>query len=158
MWVYIIIVGLIVGAGYWIIKPLLQEDSHPDGYSPNSDDILEQLNQKKEGAYATILELEFDLSMGKLSKEDFQILKRQYMQEAAGYLKEIDEIKSLEDEKLTFSNKDIEEEIEQEAASIHLRKSTPREYAYCTLCGEKASVEDNFCAECGSVLKKAVLT
>ncbi len=158
MWVYIIIVGLIVGAGYWIIKPLLQEDSHPDGYSPNSDDILEQLNQKKEDAYATILELEFDLSMGKLSKEDFQILKRQYMQEAAGYLKEIDEIKSLEDDKLSFSDKDIEEEIEQETASIRLRKSTPQEYVYCASCGEKASIEDNFCSECGSVLKKAVLT
>lgn len=157
MWAYIIIVWLIVGAGYWTIKPLLQGDSHPYGYSPNPDDVLEQLNQKKEGAYATILELEFDLNMGKLSKEDFQILKRQYMQEAAGYLKEIDEIESLEDEKLTLSDKDIEEEIEQEAASIRLRKSTLKEYVYCVSCGEKAPVENKFCTGCGSVLKKAVL-
>ncbi len=34
--------------------------------------------------------------MGKLSEEDFQILKRQYLQEAAGYMKEMDKLESLQ--------------------------------------------------------------
>jgi len=154
MWVSIIIAGLIIGAGCWVIKPLLRAGGHPDGYSPNSDDILEQLNHKKEGAYATIQELEFDLKMGKLSEEDFQILKRQYMQEAAEYLQEIDEIKSSQAKEKKLSDKDIEAEIEQEVTSIRLQKSTSEKYVYCAFCGEKASVEDNFCGGCGAALEK----
>ena len=154
MWAYIIMVGLITGAGYWILKPLLQENGPQNGYSPSPDDIIQQLNYKKEGAYATIQDLEFDLNMGKLSEEDFQTLKKQYLQEAAGYMKEVDDLKSLQDEKLTFSDKDIEEEIEQEVTSIPLQKSALKEYVYCAFCGEKAPVEDNFCAECGSTLEK----
>ena len=154
MWAYIIIVGLSIGAGYWILKPLLQGNGHKIGYSPSPDDIREQLNYKKDDAYATIRDLEFDLNMGKLSEEDFQTLKKQYMQKAAVYMQEIDNLKLLKDEKLTFPDKDIEEEIEQEVASIRLQKSTPGEYVYCAFCGEKAFVEDNFCGGCGSTLKK----
>lgn len=154
MWVYVIIVWLILGAGYWIIKPLLQANGHLNAYTSNPEDVLERLNYKKEGVYAAIRELEFDLNMGKLSEEDFQILKQQYMQEAAGYLKEMDEIKSLQAKATKLSDEDIEEEIEQEVTSIRLQKSTSEKYVYCTLCGEKASVEDNFCGGCGSALKK----
>ena len=69
---------------------------------------------KKNGAYATIRELEFDLSMGKLTEEDFQILKRQYTQEAVGYMKEMDK---LESSQATFSkpvDTDLEDEIEDD--------------------------------------------
>jgi len=154
MWAYIIIFALIIGAGYWTLKPLLQKDGLQNDYSHSPDDIMQQLNYKKEGAYATIQDLEFDLNMGKLSKEDFQTLKNQYMQEAAGYMKEIDNLTSLKAEKSTFPDKDIEKEIEQEVTSIRSQKSSSGEYVYCAFCGEKASVEDNFCGECGSTLEK----
>ncbi len=89
---YIVIFGLVIGACYWIINPLLQQDGRQNGFTPKPENILEELKNKKEGAYATIRELEFDLSMGKLSEEDFQILKRQYVQEAVGYMKAMDNL------------------------------------------------------------------
>ena len=151
---YIFLFGLLLGACYWIINPLLREDGHQNGFTPKPEDILEELKNKKDGAYATIRELEFDLSMGKLSEEDFQILKRQYIQEAVGYMKEMDK---LESPPATFS-KPVdtvpEGKIEPGVAAIRNHKSTQRKYIYCTSCGEKAGVERRFCAACGSNLHK----
>ena len=151
---YVILFGLLIGACYWIINPLLQEDVRQNGFTPKPEDILEELKNKKDGAYATIRELEFDLSMGKLTEEDFQTLKRQYTQEAVGYMKEMDK---LESPQATFSkpvDTVLEEEIEQRVVAIHNPKSTPRKYIYCTSCGAKAGIESRFCAVCGSNLHK----
>ena len=89
---YVVLFGLLLGACYWIINPLLQGDVRQNGFTPKPKEILEELKNKKDGAYATIRELEFDLSMGKLTEEDFQVLKRQYTQEAIGYMKEMDKL------------------------------------------------------------------
>jgi ribosomal protein L37E len=151
---YVILFGLLIGACYWIINPLLQEDVRQNGFTPKPEDILEELKNKKDGAYATIRELEFDLSMGKLTEEDFQILKRQYTQEAVGYMKEMDK---LESSQATFSkpmDTVLEEEIEQGVTEIRNHKSTQRKHIYCTSCGQKAAVESRFCAACGSNLDK----
>jgi rRNA maturation endonuclease Nob1 len=151
---YVILFGLLLGACYWIINPLLQEDTRQSGFTPKPEDLLKELKNKKDGAYATIRELEFDLSMGKLTEEDFQVLKRQYTQEAVGYMKEMDK---LESSQATFSKQMdtvIEEENEQEATVIRNSESAERKYIYCTSCGEKAAVESGFCAACGSNLHK----
>ncbi len=151
---YVILFGLLIGACYWIIHPLLQEDDRQNGFTPKPEDILKELKNKKDGAYATIRELEFDLSMGKLTEEDFQILKRQYTREAVGYMKEMDQ---LESPPATFSKSVdpvLEQEIEQGATAIRSHKSTQRKYIFCTACGAKAAVESQICAACGSNLHK----
>ena len=88
MLAYVIIFGILIGACYWIIIPLLHERNHQNGFTPKPEDILEKLKNKKDGVYATIRELEFDLSMGKLSDEDFQILSN-IIQNAKWIKKEI---------------------------------------------------------------------
>lgn len=151
---YAIFFGLLLGAFYWIIRPLLQEDVGQNDFMPNAADVLQELKYKKDGAYAAIRELEFDLSMGKLTEEDFQILKRQYTQEAVGYMKEMDRLESLQ---ATFSkpvDTVFDKEIEQGVAEIRNHESTERKYIYCTSCGEMAKVESRFCAACGSNLDK----
>ncbi len=92
--------------------------------------------------------------MGKLTEEDFQILKRQYTQEAVGYMKEMDKLESLQ---ATFPkpvDTVLEEEIGQGVAANRAYKSTKRKYIYCTSCGAKAAVESRLCAACGSNLHK----
>ena len=151
---YVIIFGLLIGACYWIINPLLQQDGRQNGFTPKPEDILEKLKNKKDNAYATIRELEFDLSMGKLSEEDFQILKRQYLQEAVGYMKAMDKLKSPPAAISKPMDTDLEEEIEQENTASRTPESTQRKYIYCTSCGAKAAVERRFCAACGLNLHK----
>jgi len=151
---YVILFGLLLGACYWIINPLLQEDVRQNGFTPKPEDILEALKNKKDGTYATIRELEFDLSMGKLTEEDFQILKRQYTQEAVGYMKEMDKLESLQ---ATFPkpvDTVLEEKIEQEVTVVRNPEPAERKYIYCTSCGERAPFESRFCAACGSNLQK----
>jgi len=151
---FIFLFGLLLGAFYWIISPLLREDDRQNGFTPKPEEILQELKNKKNGAYATIRELEFDLSMGKLTEEDFQILKRQYTQEAFGYMKEIDKLESSQAEYLKSVVTVPEEENEQEVTVIRNHKSAKRKYIYCTSCGEESAVESLFCAACGSNLHK----
>jgi ribosomal protein L37E len=151
---YVVLFILFIGSCYWIINPLLQEEVHQNGFTPKPEDILKELKNKKDGAYAAIRELEFDLSMGKLTEEDFQILKRQYTLEAVGYMKEMDK---LELQPATFSKPEdtaSEEENAQGVTVIRNHKSAKRKHIYCTSCGAKAAVESRFCAACGSNLHK----
>jgi len=151
---YLILLGLLLGACYWILNPLLQGNGRQKGFIPKPKGILEELKNEKDGAYAAIRELEFDLSLGKLTEEDFQILKRQYTQDAVGYMKEIDKLDSLKTANSKSVNSDLEEEIEQEVTAERSHKSTQRKYIYCTSCGKKAAVESRFCSACGSNLHK----
>jgi len=154
MWGYIVFAAVIGAAGGWIIRPLLSGKDRVNAYTSSPENLLEQLTHKKEGAYAAIRELQFDLHMGKLSAEDFQNLKRQYMQEAAGYLKASDDLQFRQAERASRADKDIEEEIEREVASLRRQKAKPGRFVYCAVCGQKAVVDDNFCGGCGSKLKK----
>jgi len=151
---YVILFGLLIGACYWIINPLLQEDVRQNGFKQKPKEILEELKNKKNGAYAAIRELEFDLSMGKLTEEDFQILKRQYTQEAVGYMKEMDKLESPQAAFPKPMDTVLGEEIEQEVTAGRAHKSTERKCIYCTSCGQKTAVESRFCAACGSNLHK----
>ncbi len=151
---FIFLFGLLLGAFYWIISPLLREDDRQNGFTPKPEDILQELKNKKNGAYATIRELEFDLSMGKLTEEDFQILKLQYTREAVSYMKEMDNLESLQATIPKPEDTVVEEENEPGVEEIRNHESTARKYIYCTSCGEKAGGESRFCAACGSNLDK----
>jgi hypothetical protein len=151
---YVVLFILFIGSCYWIIHPLFQEDVRQNGFTPKPEDILEELKHKKDGAYAAIRELEFDLSMGKLTEEDFQILKRQYTLEAVGYMQEMDK---LELAPATFPeppDRGSEKENEPGVMAIRNHKSVKRKHIYCSSCGAKAAIESRFCAACGSNLHK----
>jgi hypothetical protein len=154
MLAYVIIFGLVLGTCYWILHPLLREEDIQDNLTPQPEDVLARLKNKKDGVYATIKELAFDLSMGKLSEEDFKILKRQYLQEAAGYMAEMDKLESLQATVAEPAKPDPEEEIEPPIASHRPQRSSQRKHIYCTNCGEKAAAGSRFCAACGSNLHK----
>ena len=150
----VIIFGLLLGACYWITYPLLKENSRRDDFTPKPEDIRENLRKKKEGAYAAIRELEFDLSMGKLTEEDFDMLKRQYLQEAAGYMKQMDKLESQGEAVSMNADTNLEAGTEDAAAVIRTPEALKRKYVYCTSCGRKAAVEDRFCVACGANLKE----
>jgi ribosomal protein L37E len=151
---YFVLFVLFLGACYWILSPLLQDDVRQNGFTQKPEDILKDLKNKKVGTYAAIRELEFDLSMGKLTEEDFQILRQQYTQEAVGYMKEMDDLKSSPATSSKPADKVLEDENQQEVTVSRNPKSIQRKHIYCTSCGTKAAVESRFCAACGSNLHK----
>ena len=149
---YVFIFGLLIATFYWILHPLLREDDRQNGFTPKPEDILEKLRQKKYGAYAAVRELEFDLSMGKLAEEDFKMLKRQYLQEAAGYMKEMDQLESSKTTVSKITDTNLEEKINKEATAARNHELPKTKYIYCTSCGRKAAAESRFCTACGSNL------
>jgi hypothetical protein len=154
---YIVILGLILGTGYWIIRPLLRPSRYDRTLVPKKDETLKQLEVQKEGAYSAIRELEFDLKMGKLSSEDFEALKNQYTQEAVNYLKEIDKLQTNNPTNSSLSAEDIEAEIEREVVVLSTKKRKKVDHMYCTQCGSKASRKARFCFSCGAELIKPQL-
>ena len=154
MWEYIVIVFLILASGYWIIRPLLSPEQLQDSLTPDLNERLNQITLKKEGAYATIKELEFDLSMGKLSKEDFETMKEQYTLDALEYMEEIDQLQASEKIDPTLTEEEIEKNTENEISVLPEARSTVKASVFCTQCGEKTSGQDQFCSSCGAELGK----
>jgi hypothetical protein len=154
MFEYIIIVFLFLASSYWIIRPLLSSEQLQGSLSPPLEERLNQVTLKKESAYATIKELEFDLSMGKLSKEDFEILKEQYTIDALKYMEEIDQLEGAEKIGSTPTDGKDKKNIENDNDGPVKDQMTLEANVFCTKCGEKASDQDHFCSKCGVELKK----
>jgi len=149
---YFILISLIVGAGCWVIYPLFKPFQIHRSFSKKIDERLNQLELRKEEIYATIKELEFDLKMGKLSKEDYGILNDQYSVEAIDCLKEIDELRLKNERKTDPTEQDIEGEIEREISMLRSDQSTKSTSIFCTQCGLETSRGDKFCSHCGAKL------
>jgi hypothetical protein len=154
---YFVIIAMILAAGYWIIRPLLRPVSAERTQIPKTDDALWQLELQKEGVYATIQELEFDLKMGKLSSEDYEALKRQYKYEAIDCIKAIDDLKNTKKETANMTEADLETKIEQEISTMRTRGSTDNPHIFCSRCGIQSSLQDRFCFSCGAKLAKETI-
>jgi len=149
---YVVIIGLIIGVSFYIISPLLKSGRIDGSFTLQTDEMMAELNLKKEDAYATIRELEFDLNMGKLSKEDYETLKAQYMRDAVDCLKTIDELQMNRDSQTGLSEKDLENEIEREISALRATGPVTTAEIFCTQCGQRTSSTDRFCFKCGTKL------
>ncbi|MEK6223327.1 MAG: zinc ribbon domain-containing protein [Thermodesulfobacteriales bacterium] len=126
---------------------------------------LKSLDNQKEALFSAIRDIDFDYSLGKLSKEDYEELKSKYKLEAAGVLKEMDqtqkqsgtrgpdyeleqEISSYRKTDNVIEDKNIEEEI---SAFRSTSNKTDKEHK-CSECGNEYSSEDMFCSKCGAKL------
>ena len=84
---------VLAGLGLWILQPLrLPRRMTP----PGSVDAArwKELVDAKHAVYRSILDLEFDRSVGKVSEEDYGILLHQHEAEALGLLHEMDALAS----------------------------------------------------------------
>jgi len=147
---YFIFIGLILFAGSWILRPLLKSKSTDSAIISKTDEALGQLEYEKEEAYAAIRELEFDENMGKISKEDFGALKRQYMLDAVHYLKEIDELQENKSKRKDPGEEEIIDDIEKEISSLRHGESSKQNDIFCVRCGTKSSSLQRFCSTCGA--------
>jgi hypothetical protein len=80
---------VLAGLGLWILQPLRRPRAVA---SPGAvdDGRWKELVDAKHAVYRSILDLEFDRSVGKVAEEDYAILRRQHEEEALGLLDEMD--------------------------------------------------------------------
>ena len=84
--------GLILVFGFWIALPLFQSNTEPLAVV---EEEVNRLLEMKQVVYRSILDLEFDLKVGKVSREDHDVLRRRHEAEAAQILKELDEAEGI---------------------------------------------------------------
>lgn len=106
---YILASVVLLVLGAWVTKPL---------FAPRAESLTEvdeqtnDLLEMKHAVYRSILDLEFDLKVGKVSKEDHDILRRRYEEEASHFLKQLDEVEGLS----------VSAMIEREIAEVRKRR------------------------------------
>jgi hypothetical protein len=92
--VFVHLVGLaVIAATAWLVAaPLLGAPARAGG-PPAADPERYRLEKEKELAYAAIKEAEFDFEMGKLSAQDYALLRGKYEARALAALAALDERK-----------------------------------------------------------------
>lgn len=126
----VIVVALLAcGALAYVALPLGQRR----GQREDPSSLEGELDARKRTALSAIVDLEADLSVGKLSEDDFEILRSQYEAEALRALTDLDALRSAAPEPTEGS-------LEEEIAQMRLRLACPR-------CGGLRSTEGT-CPQC----------
>ena len=86
----ILVILVVLGAVVWYVSaPLRARGSEPERGA--ADDLVAELEARKEAKYREIRDAEMDLRTGKLSEEDHRVLDRQLRSEAMDVLRALDE-------------------------------------------------------------------
>jgi hypothetical protein len=82
-------VVVVLLAAAWVIRPLLGRRRSP--IQP-ADVHRSELVEAKHAVYRSILDLEFDREVGKVTPGDYDALRREHEEEAVGILRALDEV------------------------------------------------------------------
>jgi hypothetical protein len=97
---------------------------------------LRDLEEKKARLYTAIKDLDFELDAGKVSSEDYESARRDYLAQATEVMEQID---SIAPEKTTSLATSSEDASAQKKAGARI----------CSSCGEASSENAKFCIGCG---------
>jgi hypothetical protein len=126
------------------------------------DEQLTELYARRDSTYSAIKELEFDLSSGSLSREDYGNLEASYKMKAISLLKDIDDL-----EKGTRVDNEIERQVLElrqargdpekgtrldDDIEMEIQKLRQARGVFCPQCGASCQKGDKFCFECGTGL------
>ena len=161
MWLFIAL-ALILLTAVVVLWPYLRRESEPET-ELEPDSRLTELYYERDRLYQAIRDAQFDLEMGKLSPEDYQVQSARLKHRAAAVLRDIDQL-----EQQLFSSEldaSLEEEIRRARVGANGKqrrieeprpatvpaaatddRATPR---FCGRCGAALEPGDRFCGQCG---------
>lgn len=120
--------AMLAAAFPFVMKPLTKKS----GKKQNRTVEKEDPHTRKIATYAAIRDLDFDFQTGKVTDEDYQLVRAQLVNEAA---------------QLVDSAPDKGDEVEAMIASYKTQQSSK---AACSNCGEKMESGSRFCPKCGT--------
>jgi hypothetical protein len=143
-----ILVGaaLLVVVVILIALPLLEQRRPAVG----PDSPRRELELEHAAIVRAIRELDLDFRTGKITAEDYAVLRTAQVQRGAQVLRELDAVPVIESADDTDADADIDAEIEAQIAL--LRKDVPATVFSCPTCGTAFHMGDRFCAHCGHAL------
>lgn len=114
-------VGLVtVVMALWIARPLFTRGSAVDGRGAEAEGVTGELMEAKQSVYRSLIDLELDNKLGKLSPDDYTALHRQDKQEALSLIREIENQRDQATESEQTPEMTLEQEIR--AARARLRQ------------------------------------
>jgi len=106
-----IVVIAMLGLAAWIIVPLRSQKTA----APIRDDQVNDLIDAKQSVYRSLIDLELDHELGKLTPDDYARLRLQGKQEALDLIRQIDDAAPDDSDEMTL-------EAEIKAARARLRR------------------------------------
>jgi hypothetical protein len=110
-----LVVVFLVAAGlaYYVVRPLLRGPRR----EPDDDAVsAPRAEERKRAALTAIVDIEDELAVGKLTREDFKALSNQYEEEAISALRELD---------ARWPAADLDDALEREIAALRAQLACP---------------------------------
>lgn len=115
-----------------VARPLKEKKSKPNPKSTNFTNPDEQ----KQTVLLALSDLDFDFRTGKVSDDDYSLLRAQLVAEAATYIQSEN---SIEDDQIE--------------AMIKARKASQAKVQECPNCGKETEAGSHFCSHCGKAVE-----
>lgn len=162
LWSVAAIALMVVLTLWWVLQPLWQTADVADELTLSPEQqMVAELEHRREAIYAALHDLEHDLAMTKIDEADYQRSRAHLIQEAAEILQKLDALRDTSDQEL-------EDEIDSLLASFQQPEPTAStevsaadtesvtEERACPSCGHEVGQGDVFCARCGTRLSVQV--
>ena len=140
-----LVILLSVGAFVAVAYPIIFQGGQSRSARSSAQETLDELLAQRDAAFTAIRELTFDHEVGKVTDEDFVVFEAHLKGVAADALRGLDEWE-------TGLDKDLEGLVDQRAPVGRTDTSQRGGGRTCAACGAPASMDDKFCASCGTEL------
>ena len=144
-----------------VLYPVFSEDSDEKFELDELERELRELEENKARLYENIKDLDFEKDSGKVSKEDYEAARGEYMTEVAAVLARIDALAPSKKKKA----KKVPPKKTERVVCASCGESNPKGSKFClacgtpfgivcSACGEKLPPKANFCNACGEKVAK----
>ena len=132
----VILLGVVI---ICVLEPLFAREAAAEVVLASDVTPAVHLEEQRKVIYENVEDLEFEYQAGKLSEEDYQRTRQDYMTEAGGLMAQ----------ELDFPSKAPAHKRAGEGSAVSPPEIAPR---FCPQCGIPTPREAKFCTECGTRL------
>jgi hypothetical protein len=158
----LLILTVLLLAAAFIGRPFYIKDArYPGKLNPvdgaakdKLDHIHSSLLAEKERILSSIQELDFDYTLHKVPEDLYPVQRAELLQQAAGLLKDLEDMGFTQETKTTSSSKSsnkVSTDYDELEEMIAKRKTEIKEKSsgFCPRCGRAIQESDRFCPKCG---------
>ena len=134
-------IALLVLSGAFVARPLFKQ-------ARLAPALQNPLAAQRDAVYALIRELDSDHAEGKFNAEDYAAQRERYVGQGVEILQQLDEL-----DRPAM----LDDEIEARVLALRQGRapaSADGQARFCTNCGQQATPQHDFCAGCGTELRR----